>query len=295
MDKTNFSKLIQNTKTFDELETLKQGFLKECEEHRNTIAVANLLGTIRNFGDAKVMFESIIPSLLGKKGGKTLINKYTKTIKENKSLKTIYAYHEGIKDNTTPESKKNYLTEALSIGNKINTTEYNDGLKKIVSLLSEGFKMIGDKTVLDIVTINDETRIVNESIDYLASTPKTVKNINKYISCVNAASETLVESKQNDEFNVDVTLDEMLQNKNNSNAQNVMESIFDDSSDKEATFEKTKTDCLTMIKEQRNSCKDAEISTKLDEMAQKLSKKSYNYDTYTKDMLFMSELQEVLN
>ena len=155
--------------------------------------------------------------------------------------------------------------------------------------------MIGDKTVLDIVTINDETRIVNESIDYLASTPKTVKNINKYISCVNAASETLVESKQNDEFNVDVTLDEMLQNKNNSNAQNVMESIFDDSSDKEATFEKTKTDCLTMIKEQRNSCKDAEISTKLDEMAQKLSKKSYNYDTYTKDMLFMSELQEVLN
>ena len=70
---------------------------------------------------------------------------------------------------------------------------------------------------------------------------------------------------------------------------------MDDSSDKEATFEKTKTDCLTMIKEQRNSCKDAEISTKLDEMAQKLSKKSYNYDTYTKDMLFMSELQEVLN
>ena len=79
------------------------------------------------------------------------------------------------------------------------------------------------------------------------------------------------------------------------NGQNVMESIFDDTVDKEATFKKIKEDCLSMIKEQRQLSNDNEVTKKLDEMAQKLSKKTYNYDTYTKDMLFMSELQEVLN
>lgn len=294
MGKTNFSKYIQNTKTFEELETLKQGFLTECEVQHDRIAVANALGSINNFGDAKVMFESLIPSLLGKKEGKTLIKKYTNTIKENKSLKTIYAYHEGLKDNTTADAKKNYITEALSIGNKIDNTEYLNGLESVIKLISESFKLIGNKEVLNIITFDDNIKAINESINYLATTTKTVKNINQYINHINTASETLVESKQNTDFNIDVTLDDVLSSKSN-NAQNVMESIFDDSVDKEITFKKTKEECLKMIKEQRNSSHDFEVSTKLDEMAQKLSKKTYNYDTYTKDMLFMSELQEVLN
>ena len=51
MSKTKFSKLIHNTKTFDELETLKQGFLTECEIQHDHIAVANALNKINNFGD----------------------------------------------------------------------------------------------------------------------------------------------------------------------------------------------------------------------------------------------------
>lgn len=294
MGKTNFSKYIQNTKTFDELETLKQGFLTECEKQYNRIAVANTLGKINNFGDAKVMFESLIPSLMSKKTGKALINTYVKTIKENTSLKTIYAYHEGLKDNTTPDAKKNYITEALSIGNKINNSEYLTGLNSVVKLISEAFKMIGDKEVLDIVTFDKNTQAINESINYLATTTKTVKNLNQYINHINIASETLVESKQNNDLNIDITLDDVMTSKAN-NGQNVMESIFDDTVDKEATFKKVKEDCLSMIKEQRQLSNDNEVTKKLDEMAQKLSKKTYNYDTYTKDMLFMSELQEVLN
>ena len=81
MDKNNYIKLIHNTKTFDELESLKQGFLKECDIQHKHIAVANILGSIDNFGDAKMMFESLVPSILNKKEGKTLINNYTKTIK----------------------------------------------------------------------------------------------------------------------------------------------------------------------------------------------------------------------
>ena len=290
-----YSKLIQNTKTFDELETLKQGFLKECENQHNKIAVANILGTINNFGDAKVMFESIVPTLLSKKGGKKLIKDYTNIVKENKSLKTIYAYHEGLRENTSPEAKKNYITEALSIGNRVDTSEYCNGLKSLVNVISEGFKLVGNDEVLKIVNISETTKSINESLNYLATTPKTVKNLNQYINHINTVSESLVENKINSSFNIDITLDDVLKQSNTSSATNVMESIFDDSIDKEATFRKTKEICLNMIQEQRNSCKDTDVSEKLNEMASKLSKKSYNYDTYTKDMLFMSELQEVLN
>jgi hypothetical protein len=293
MNKNNFSKLVQNSKTFDELETLKQGFLNECENQHKRIAVANLLNSINSFGDAKIMFESTIPYILNKKGGKSIVNRYTKLIKENKSLKTLYAYHEGLNENTTPDSKKNYITEALSMGNTIDNIEYYDGLKSIVNLISESFKLMGNENVLSAIKLDDNVKMVNESLDFLVSTPKTIKNLNQYINHINTVSETITESKTEKEFNIDITLEDVLKNKNN--GKNVMESIFDDSLDKETTFINTKNICLNMIKEQRTLSKDDEISQKLDEMAEKLSKKTYDYETYTKDMLFMTELQEVLN
>ena len=296
MDKTNFSKLIQKAKTFEELETLKEGFLAECRKQYDRISVSILLESINSFGDVKTMFESIVPTLLGKKNGKNLINQYVKVIKENKTLKTLYAYHEGLNKNITPETKKNYITEALSIKNDFNTKDYNDGIKEIVGIISEGFKLIGDEQVLNLIKLSDINTSVNESIDFLASTPKTVKNLNDYINHINIVSESTQRISDSTPFDVDVTLDEMLDRKvDNESSKNVVESIFDKSVDKEQTFKKTKDICLNMIKEQRNLCKNPEVSQKLDEMASKLNKKTYNYDTYTKDMLFMSELQEVLN
>ena len=67
------------------------------------------MGQINDFCGAQAIFESMIVPLMGKKGGKNLINKYTKVIKENKSLKTIYAYHEGLKENKTTDAKKHIL------------------------------------------------------------------------------------------------------------------------------------------------------------------------------------------
>jgi hypothetical protein len=293
MGKTNFSKLIQNTKTFNELETLKQGFLNECEKQYNRIAVATSLLTINNFGDAKMMFESIVPALLNKKSGKSLIKKYTNIIKENQSLKTLYTYYEGLKENNTPTSKKNYITEALSLGNKVDKKECLDGIEKVVGLIAEAFKIVGTEQTLELINLDKNVKAVNESLDYLVSTPKTVKNLNTFINHMNTVSETIVES--DNKVNLNIPIKDVLKNDNKNMGENVMESIFDDSVDRESTFNNTKAACLSMIKEQCKLCNDSEILIRLDEMATKLNKKSYNYETYTKDMIFMSELQEVLN
>lgn len=297
MDKTTIKTLIREANTFEELEVLKQDFLNECENQHDRLSVAQLLQSINNFSDAKNIFESIVPSLLSKKNGKNLINIYTKTIKENKSLKTLYAYHTGLNENETPEAKKNFITEAVSIGNKINGLEYSDDFSKIIGVIVESFKVLGDKEVLKLVNINENIQNVNASLEYLAKTPKTVKNLNEHINHINIVSNTLVENKtSNINTNLDATLEDVLKNNIvSNNNENIMENIFNENVDKETMFNNSKQLCLNMIQEQRNTTTDKKVTQKLDEMVEKLSKKLYNYDTYTKDMLYMSELQEVLN
>ena len=72
-----------------------------------------------------------------------------------------------------------------------------------------------------------------------------------------------------------------------------VDSIFE-TENKEESFNKTKNICLEMISNQKKQATDIEIRSKLNEMEVKLNKKNYNFDSYTKDMLYMTELQEVL-
>ena len=292
MEKKKYTSLIQEAKTFDELESLKQGFLQECSAQYNRIAVANTLSKITNFGDAKAMFESTLPSLMKVKGGKTLINKFAKTIKENKSLKTLYAYHEGLKDNVNVDAKKNYITEALAISEPVNTNEYETGLSKIVNLVTESFKLIGVDAVLANVKHDEKAQMLGESLVYLASTKKNIRNLNEYISHLNRVSDNLVENTV-PTINTNSTLEEIVAEMKGSLTTTSLDSIFE-SENKAQAFNDAKTVCLEMISAQKEYVNDDELRAKLNEMENKLNKKVYNYDTYTKDMLYMTELQEVL-
>ena len=290
MEKINYKKLIQTAKTFNELETLKEGFLKECVNQHNKIAVANMLSQIQNFGDAKFMFECTIPSLLKLKEGKRIINKFASIVKENASLKTLYAYHEGLKRNETSDAKKNYITEALSITNNIDKTTYFAGIKDIVSLISEAFKLIGNETVLENVKHDRTSQLLGESLLYLATTKKNIRNLNEYISHINRVSENVNESAIST-INVNSTLEEIVSEMKGK--VDSVDSIFE-TENKEESFNKTKNICLEMISNQKKQTTDIEIRSKLNEMEVKLNKKNYNFDSYTKDMLYMTELQEVL-
>lgn len=292
MEKKQYKKLIQTAKTFNELETLKEGFLNECKLQSNKIAVANMIGQIKNFGDAKAMFESTIPSLLKIKGGKVLINKFATIVKENHSLKTLYAYHEGLKSNPNADAKKNYITEALAISQPINKNVYMTGVKKIVSLISEAFKLIGNETVLETVKHDTNSQMLGESLVYLATTKKNIRNLNEYISHINRVSDNITENVSSS-INVDATLEEIVAEMKGKINTNSVDSIFE-ATDKEGAFTTAKKACLDMIAAQKKLTNDTDVHNKLNEMEQKLAKKAYDFNSYTKDMLYMTELQEVL-
>ena len=295
MNKNNYTNIIQKAKTFEDLEALKQGFLAECERQHNKIAMGERIMSIKSFGDIKMMFESLIPSLLGKKEGKTIIRNYINTIKENQELTTLFGYHEGLKDNNTPESKKHYITEALSLSKPLNEKKLVKGLEKLVKTLCEAVDIIEAEEALKSSEISQKQQIMNESLQYLATTKKKLNNLNEYMNKVEIVSDFITESKTEKEIDVDNTLEEI----SNSllckeSKDNLVDKIFNETEDKEKVFNEQKSVCLEMIKKQKSCSQDAAVVSKLNKMENKLNERSYNYDTYTTDMLHMTDLQNVL-
>lgn len=292
MEIKNYNKqMIHNANTLEELETLKSDFLNECEKREKKINVANLLSKVSNFGCGKTMFESMIPSLMSKKEGKNLIKQYINIIKENKSLKTIYSYCEGLNVNKTPDTKKAYIVEALSIGKPIHYNEYVKGVGDVISLISESFKVLGDDFVLQNISLDEPSKLIGESLVYLSTTKKTVKNLNEYFSHINNVCDNVIkESKET--INLDSTLEELVSEMHNKNPKSI-DNIFN-TNNKEETFNEEKNKCLNILSKQIKESSDKEVVARLTEMEDKLAKKDYNYSTFTKDMLYMNELQEVL-
>ena len=288
-----YIKITQQALTLAELEQIKTDFLSECEKRANKIIASNVIKNVKNFGGAKSMFESMTPKLLSKKGGKELINKYIKTIKENKSLKTIYTLIEGLNGNTTPESKKRYITEALSLTTPINYNQYVKGVGDILNLVIESSKLVGDKYVIDNISYDSKSDVVSESLVYLSMNKKSIKNLNEHMGHMDKVSNLFIESKC-DVINPDSTLEEIVTKFNTKVNENSVETIFN-TNNKEESFKKNKQTCLEMISKHRFNTSDSDIINKLNEMEEKLNKKEYTYETYTKDMLYMTELQEVLN
>lgn len=283
---------IKKANSISELKQIKENFLNECTKQEKRILVNEILNNINDFVTAKVVFESLASNLLYKTEGKHLINNYTKIIKENRSLKTLYSYNEGLNSNNTSESKKSFINEALSIGESINKSEYNNGLERLINLISESFKVLGDDFVLENVKIDNKTKLIGESLYYISSTKKTIKNLNEYMSHVNTVSEIITENVKTG-IDVDLTIEEVVSNIKDTTVNENVYNIFN-TDDKETTFKETKKICMEMISKQKNSSNDNDIISELNRMEEKLGKKQYTFETFTKDMLYMTELQEVL-
>lgn len=292
METKSYNALVVSARTLKDLELVKENFLRDYDKQKNVISVADLLSETKNFGDAKAMFESMIPSLLKMKGGKSLINKFAKIVKENQSLKTLYALHEGVKSCKDSDSKKNYITEALSITNLINHDDYLAGLSRVCRLLGESFNLLGAETVLNTVSHDKDAQMLGESLYYLASQKKTIKNLNEYISYINVVTESAKPDNESS-INVNKTLEEIVSEMKGKVSNNNFDSIFE-ADNKEKAFCDAKKVCLEMISKQKSATTDNDVRVKLVEMEEKLTKKNYNFDSYTKDMLYMTELQEVL-
>lgn len=289
----NYTQKLKTINTLEELNQLKESFLSDCKIRENKILVTETIKQINSFGGAQNIFESLIIPLMRKENGKKLINKYTSTIKENKSLKTIYTYNEGLKENKTSDSKKTYITEALSLNNNINKKEYLNGVNEIINIIFEACNILGDEYFLNNIKYNDKFDKITESLLYLTTTKKDIKNLNEYMSHIDNVSEIISENIEKDTFNSNSTLEDIVNEMKLKNENVNLNKIFNNDN-KEEVFNENKQICLDIISKQKNVSNDSEVINKLNEIENKLSKKNYTFETFTKDILYMTELQEIL-
>lgn len=288
----SYKQMILKSNTLDELNDVKEKFMTECLKREKKIKVSNILNQVQNFGGAKSLFESIAPSLMSKKGGKGLINNYVKIIKENKSLRTIYSLCEGVNKNNDSDSKKVYIVEALSLSKPVNTNEYIKGVKDIMNIINESFNLLGDDYILENISFDTKSNSIGESLMYLSSTKKTLKNLNEYMKHIDNVSEIVSESKT-DGLDINLPLDKIVNEiKENGNGLNVLQ-LFD-TDNKEELFNEAKANCLKTITSYKEFSSDGDVVDRLSKMEKKLNEKKYTFETFTKDMLYMTELQEVL-
>jgi hypothetical protein len=132
--------------------------------------------------------------------------------------------------------------------------------------------------------------MISESLYYLSTTKKDLRNLNDYISHIAIVSENITQNISN-EINVDKTLTEIVTSLTNEGKS--LGEIFE-TDDRQTAFEKSKQVCLEMVNKQINSNNTQPVITRLNEIKGKLSEKVYNYDSFTKDMIYMIELQDVL-
>lgn len=286
---------IKNTFSRSELTKMKEQFINECAEQESRLQVAERIGEIRSFGDIKIMFESLIPELLGKPAGKRLINTYTKTLKENRSLKTLYGLHAGLGDNETADKRRVFMQEALSLCKDFDRTEYLEGMRKLSRLMSESMRELNPILVLEKTAVSDTDKYVNESVLYLASNKKSLKNLNDYTKHMDIVSENKNPTPASP-FNVNedlASIFETFKAKNGSKEETF--TAFLETDNKEQAFQDMKAMCLEALNSQKQNTQDTATLQKLSEMESKLRAKSYCYESYTKDMIHMSDLQSILN
>ena len=209
-------------------------------------------------------------------------------------MKTLYAYYDLLKNAQNSDKKKTYITEALSMAKPINNEEYINGLGKLINVIIEGFNALGDEYIVNNVKSDEKSKKICESLIYLSTTKKNIKNLNEYMNHIDKVSDIVTESIEND-IDIDKTLKEIIDDVKEQPLKENIDNIFQ-TDDKEKTFDENKTICMEMISKQKeNNKNNPEVTSKLNEIESKLNKKNYTFESFTKDILYMKELQEVLN
>lgn len=303
----NLNKQIAESKNISEIENIKNEVDKLYNSHIFSLKLNEKFNTINDmsFGDVKCIFEKISTDLFKSKNGRLKINEFINTIKENKSLMNMYILHESICSPNYISDAKLFLNEALSLIGNINKKDLKEGVNKLSNIISTSINYIDvNDTNIDSI-FNSETKSLNESIDYIATNKKTIKNLSTYTNKINEVSNFIEEHlpkikiSENKCKDIDELTEKLINDFNSkySDKISVNESdiikTYASTNDKKTVFEVYKTECIELIDSVINNSNE-EVGQRLTEMKDKISKKIYNEETLDTDITYLIDLKNTL-
>ena len=295
-------------KNSENLSKLKEEFNLAFEQQIENAKINELMENLYNYplGSLRNLFESISSNVYDTKGGKKLISEYINTIKGNKSLRTAYSIYEAVKKPKYVTDVKLYLSESFNMSEGIDKAELNAGKKSLVSVIAEAVKESGLKYD-EVCAILNEDKDVNDTIMYMLSTKKTVKNLNERTNRIDSISKWVSARVPNRDINESVSNKELVEGIGNLFENNGLEHWENETikdltlsilsgDDGSKIFETYKNDCINILSEQIDSDNiSVEEKSRLVSMKEGLVQKEFSKDTLAEDLLKLSKLKNVLN
>ncbi len=256
------------------------------------------------------LFESIEHKMLDSKGGKKILKKYIKTIKESADLKSLYELRNFINKGISNEINEGVgadiiLNEAIKCYEGVDFSNLNTNTKKLGEIISEAVVECGCSKD-DILNVANEDNVVLESFDYIITNKKNLKNISEYMNnfakVSNFLSENISVSNNiyNDTFDaksvsndINKTIDEASEKWQKELTEKVTLFTLSNKNMSEL-FEEYKGECLKKINEIIEETADVSEKSRFINMKENLNKKNYNTSTFSEDISVLAELKNTL-
>lgn len=300
--------IINTFKTIKELEEYRNQINEMCDERKKFIALCEEANALSNkpFVYIKESFESISPELFKTNEGKKILNKYTKTIKENKNLQSLHTIYENIRK-TGKDADVEFFVRTLTESTwDYNKKEAINDVKKLGRILSEGYLYLGECAKSLLPEEKAALSSLSKAVDFILENKKQNKNLAEYSNAVKVIKEHVSANENTTNIFESVDLDILAKklveefNIKYSDKLTLEESdalrIISNSKDKESVFNKYKEICTTKITEAKNNFDakgDKASSERLGVVLEQVLNKTYTLDTIGSDICSLIELSNI--
>jgi hypothetical protein len=301
----NINDRINDAKTLNELDALQNEINEMFDTRRrvlNLVAEAKELAG-KSFGYIKESFENLSPKLFKTDEGKAVMNKYARTIKENRSLNALHKLYENIRKAHSGIDVDYFVGTLCETNWNVKAKELNEGMQKLASVVAEGYIVVGEGASKYLGTEND---VLDGAIEFIAENKVGQKNIVKYSEAVKVIREA-VEKNGNiaDSFKKETDLDKTIEDLvtkyskdeySDEEEKDALQNQIARSGDEETVFVNKKTDCLKSldeaIKKYGDGQHEEELNT-LKKIHEQVSAKSYNPETIGPDICNFVEMSKL--
>ena len=305
IDMKTINEKINTMKSLEELDVYQNELNEMFDTRRRVLSLVSEASEMggKSFGYLKESFENMSPKLFKSNEGKAVMNKYTKTIKENKSLSSLHKLYENIRKAHSGIDVDYFVGTLCETNWNVKGRELSDGMEKLAGIVAEGYIVVGEGAGKYLGTENDR---LDGAIEFIAENKVGQKNIVKYSEAVKVIREA-VEKNGNiaDSFKKETDLDKTIEDlvskysKDDYNEEEEKDALTNQiarSGDEETVFVNKKTDCLKSLGEAIKKYEDGEhedeLST-LKKIHEQVSAKSYNPETIGPDICNFVEMSKL--
>jgi hypothetical protein len=296
---------INNIKTVEELDAYQNELNEMFDVRRRVLTLISEARKIggKSFGYIKESFENLSPRLFKTSEGKSVMNKYAKVIKENKSLSSLHKLYENIRKANTGIDIDYFVGTICETNWNVRRGELEEGMKKLADVVAEGYIIVGEGAGKYLGTENDR---LDGAIEFIAENKVGQKNIVKYSEAVKVIREA-VEKNGNiaDSFKKETDLDKTIEDLvakyskdeySDEEEKDMLSNQIARSGDEETVFIKKKTECVDSLDEAIKKYSDGEHEEELNTLKkihEQVSAKSYNPETIGPDICNFVEMSKL--